>query len=297
MLLLAAACSSGSPEVAPSPTPSALSPAPSATPTPTPAELLAVIGDYGIRGGQAPAMVRVLADYARTHAAGGRFTAVLTTGDNAYPRGARADARFARDLLDPLVRPGTRLVASLGNHDIGTDGGRPVMRAFGIPARWYATTVGQVQVIVLDANRPADPDQLAWLRRILLAPRTAPHRVAVFHQPAASCSAHTADPGVVRHLLPLLSAGRGRGVDLVLSGHYHTYERFLGPLDLPLVTTGGGGAQIYPSSRALCTGPARKQVLRSRFNAVVLSATTDDLVGVALSREGEVLDRFSAPMR
>jgi hypothetical protein len=115
--------------------------------------VLGVIGDFGYRGGAAPAMVAVLQDHARAHAPSGRLAAVVTTGDNAYERGTAAQAAWARHLLDPLVTGGTRLVASLGNHDEATAGGRHVMARFGMPARWYATVVGPVQLVVLDANR------------------------------------------------------------------------------------------------------------------------------------------------
>jgi hypothetical protein len=258
---------------------------------------LGVIGDFGYRGGEAATMVGVLAGYAREHAPAGRLAAVVTTGDNAYDRGTTAQAAWARHLLDPLLTGGTRLLASLGNHDDATASGRPVRARFGMPGRWYATVVGPVQVLVLDANRPGDTRQLAWLRRALAAPRTVPYRVAVFHQPAAACSFHTADPGVDRHFLPLLDRTGGRGVDLVLSGHNHTYERLVDSRGLPLVTTGGGGAPLYPSSRALCTGPARPLALHSAYNVVVLSATATGLHLVALDRHGRVLDEVSLVRR
>jgi hypothetical protein len=102
---------------------------------------------------------------------------------------------------------------------------------------------------------------------------------------------------VDRHFLPLLDRTGGRGVDLVLSGHNHTYERLVDSRGLPLVTTGGGGAPLYPSSRALCTGPARPLALHSAYNVVVLSATATGLQLVALDRHGRVLDEVSLVRR
>lgn len=303
-LLLAAACQS-TPVATPHPTASPRTASPAATPTPT-AEpspgspvlaALGVIGDFGYRPGAAPSMVEVLRAYAHDHAPGGRLAAVVTTGDNAYERGTRTQAAWARHVLDPLLTGGARLVASLGNHDLLTAGGRPVMARFGMPGRWYATVVGPVQLVVLDANRTGDADQLAWLRRTLAAPRTVPFRVAVFHQPAAACSFHSADAGVDRRFLPLLDRVGGQGVDLVLSGHNHSYERFVDRHGLPLVTTGGGGATLYPSSRALCTGPAQPVALRSSYNVVVLSATATEVRLVALDRRGRVLDAVSLTPR
>ena len=283
-----AACSSS--QLAQQPAPSvtaspSVSPSAAATPVGR-ALLLGVIGDFGKRGGQAPTMVRVLRDYARVHGLDGRLAAVVTTGDNAYEQGTVEQVAFARGLLDPLLGGGTRLVASLGNHDEATRGGAPARAGFAMPARWYTTTVGPVQLVVLDANRPKDADQLRWLRDVLAAPRPVRYRVAVFHQPAAACSLHPADRDVDRVWLPLLD----RAVDLVLSGHNHTYERFVDAAGLPLVTTGGGGATIYPSTRALCTGPATAKVLRSTYNVVVLAVGTDRLHLTALDRHGGTLD-------
>lgn len=271
--------------------PTASSRAPLASSAPAPLPALAVIGDYGIEGGAAPTMVRTLSRWASAHAPSGRFAALLTTGDNAYSSGTAAQARYARSLVAPLVRPGTSLLASLGNHDVGTDGGRPVMAAFGMPAKWYARTVGSTQVIVLDSNQPASSAQVAWLRRTLDAPRTTRFRVAVFHHPAAACSTHEADPQVDRYWLPLLNRTGGRGVDLVLSGHDHTYERFRTSAGLPLVTTGGGGARLYPSSSVACTGPAAKQSLHTRFNVVVMQVSQWRILLTSLDRDGKALDR------
>lgn len=299
-VLLAVACQSApapAPHLTATPSPPSPSPTVSTSPGSPVLSELGVIGDFGYRAGAAPSMVDVLRGYAREHAPGGRLAAVVTTGDNAYERGTAAQASWARQVLEPLLTGGASLVASLGNHDELTTGGRAVMSRFGMPGRWYATVVGPVQVVVLDANRTGDTDQLAWLRRTLAAPRTVPFRVAVFHQPAAACSFHAADAGVDRYFLPLLDRTGGQGVDLVLSGHNHTYERFVDRHGLPLVTTGGGGATLYPSSRALCTGPARPLALHSTYNVVVLSATASALRLVALDRQSRVLDEVSLPPR
>ncbi|HUR13472.1 MAG TPA: metallophosphoesterase [Mycobacteriales bacterium] len=298
-VVLLGACSSNEPGDGVHPTPSVAPSSAAVSPSPGPAaeSLIGVIGDFGYRPGAAPSMVAVLKEYAREHAPSGRFAAVVTTGDNAYDRGTAAQAAWARHVLEPLLTGRTRLVASLGNHDELTDGGRPVMARFGMPGRWYATVVGPVQLVVLDANRTGDAGQLRWLRRTLAAPRAVPFRVAVFHQPAAACSFHTADVGVDRRFLPLLDRVNGHGVDLVLSGHNHSYERFVDRHGLPLVTTGGGGATVYPSSRVLCTGPARPLALHSTYNVVVLSVAADGLRLVALDRKGRVLDTAPVPRR
>ena len=46
------------------------------------------------------------------------------------------------------------------------------------------------------------------------------------------------------------------GVDLVLSGHDHNYQRFAGVDGVTYVVTGGGGAGLYPMRPCLPGNPA-----------------------------------------
>jgi acid phosphatase len=285
MLALAACHGPARPVASPSPSPavsSATSSAPSAAPTPVAAgaTVIGVIGDFGVDDAPVRQVVALMRGFARP------LAAVVTTGDNAYPSGTAADAAFAKAALAPLLGPRTPLYASLGNHDEVTHDGRPVMAALGIRAHWYTAVVGPVELVVLDANRPADPAQLAFLKRVLARPRAAAFRVVVFHQPAVSCSFHPPDPGVVRRWVPLF-AGR---VDLVLSGHNHTYERFTAPSGLTYVTTGGGGAPLYPSSASMCAGPARPVFFRTVHHAVRLTVTPATLLVEAVGLDGKAFD-------
>lgn len=284
-VLLAVAGCRAEPAARPSATPSpsvsptvSVTPSVSATPSPTPPYVLAVLGDYGIDAAPLRQVVSLIA--------GWHPRAVFTTGDNAYQRGTPSEAAFARHALDPIH---AKVYAVLGNHDEYADGGVAVMKAFGIPARWYTARVGPVELVVLDANRPRDPAQLAFLRRVLAAPRRAAFRLVAFHQPAMSCSTHPPDPGVDAAWVPLF---RGT-VDLVLSGHNHTYERFRGPGGTPYVTTGGGGAALYPSLPGHCHGPGKLQYARTAYHALRLTVTSDRLLLEAVGVDGVTFDRVA----
>jgi hypothetical protein len=197
-----------------------------------------VIGDFG-SGGQAELKIAGAIDrWTDAHP----INALVTTGDNVYESGA--PARFDEAWHGPfgwLSAEGVPVVATLGNHDVETQDGAPVMVLLGMPSRWYTRRIGPVEFIVLDANRPSDPAQLDFLRHAL-ARSTARWTIAVFHQPAYSCSRHGSTPEVDDLWLPLLEH---YGVDIVLNGHDHAYQRF-GPLDgTTFVVTGGGGAPLY----------------------------------------------------
>jgi hypothetical protein len=273
----------------PSPSPS-VSASPPASPSPAGrAYVIGVLGDYGIDEAPVRQVVALMAGFN-----GGRpLDAVLTTGDNAYGTGQPGEAAFAARMLAPLLRPGTRLYAAFGNHDVVTAGGAHVRRALRMPAAWYTARVGPVEVVVLDANRPTDAAQLAFVRKVLRAPRPAAYRVVVFHQPAMSCSFHGPDTRVVSAWLPLF---RGR-VDLVLTGHNHTYERFAAAGGTPYVTTGGGGARLYPSLPGACHGPGTARKLLTVHHAVRLTATADRLLVEGVGLDGVPFDSVTVRPR
>jgi 3',5'-cyclic AMP phosphodiesterase CpdA len=258
---------------------------PAATPSPTPPAppvVIGVIGDYGYDAPQVRQVVRVMGRFDHGHP----LDAVVTTGDNAYEKGRPAEAAFALKALAPLLAT-TPLYAALGNHDVVTAGGRYVMGSLRMPARWYTARVGPVELVVLDSNRTTDPAQVAFLKRVLARPRRGAFRVVVFHHPAVSCSLHPADVAVGRAWVPLF---RDR-VDLVLSGHNHSYERFTTTNGPAYVTTGGGGAELYPSLAGSCGGPAKVAFLKTVHHAVRLTANATTLTVEAVGLDGKAFDR------
>jgi hypothetical protein len=294
-----AGCSpSRAPVATPSPsavmTSATVTPAPSASSassvSPAPGErayVIGVLGDFGVDGAAVRSVVAEMRRFAP------RLDAVVTTGDNAYCCGRPAQVAFARSALAPLH---AKVYPALGNHDEVTGGGQPLMATFGLTQRWYDVVVGPVELVFLDANRTGDARQRAFLNGVLARPRRAAFRVVVFHQPGWSCSFHPPEPGVVRDWLPRF-AGK---VDLVLAGHNHTYERFAGAGGVPYVTTGGGGASLYPSSLAACRGAGHVRKIRTVHHALRITATSSRLTVEAYGTDGMAFDRFTvaaAPSR
>ena len=193
-----------------------------------------VIGDFGT--GDAPQYA--VAAAIRAWAEDRPVDLLVTTGDNIYERGhpERFDGLWRRPY--GWLRPaGIDVVGSLGNHDVRTDAGRPVMRLLGMPGPWYAHRAGPVELFVLDGNRPQDADQLEFLREALER-SDATWQVVVIHHPPYSCSAEHGSAADVQALIPAMAEG---GVDVVLSGHDHLYQRF-GPIrGITFVVSGGAG--------------------------------------------------------
>lgn len=291
-LLALAGCRGGSPAPAASPHPTPSVTVTSATASPAAPEreyVIGVLGDWGVDDEPVRRVVAAMGGFN----GGAPLDAVLTTGDNAYCCGTSRQSAFAKRVLGPLTSRGTPVYASLGNHDVATAGGTPFMEAFGMKHRWYKARVGPVEVVVLDANRTSDSSQLAFVREVVATPRPAPFRVVVFHQPGWSCSAHGPDDGVVSRWMPLF----GDAVDLVLAGHNHTYERFEAKDGTPYVTTGGGGAKLYPSVRAACRGPLDVKFIKTVHHAVRLTATSRQLRVEAVDVHGAVFDKVTVTAR
>jgi len=173
----------------------------------------------------------------------------LLLGDNAYDQGT--DEQFQLGLFAPFapVLRETFVWPALGNHDaISSDSGTltgPYFEAFSLPRfgqsggvpslseAYYSFDWGPVHFVALDsADSPLVPPSamLDWLAADLAA-NARPWTIAYLHHPPYTKGSHDSDDpadssarmiAVRENLLPLLEAG---GVDLVLAGHSHGYER------------------------------------------------------------------------
>ena len=171
----------------------------------------------------------------------------LMLGDNAYTTGT--DAQYQQAVFDtyPGVLRQAVLWPTFGNHDAfsadsATQSG-PYYDIFTLPAQgeaggmpsgteaYYSFDYGNIHVICLDSTEsdrsPAGP-MLRWLASDLAA-NQADWTIAFFHHAPYSKGSHDSDTErelveMRQYAVPVLEAG---GVDLVLSGHSHSYERSL----------------------------------------------------------------------
>lgn len=152
------------------------------------------------------------------------------------------DIRFF-EIYGPVFR-NTAFWPAMGNHDVadfGREGVEAYYAARTLPEnaeaggtasgteRYYSFDFGDVHFICLSselASMAADGAQVAWLTEDLAATR-AHWRIAYWHRPPYTRGRYDSDAdgqmGVIRrNLLPVLEAG---GVDLVLNGHCHIWQR------------------------------------------------------------------------
>lgn len=178
---------------------------------------------------------------------------VFTAGDNAYLSGTASEFL---DCYHPFWgRHLSRTRPSAGNHDYETPGASGYFAYFGERAGpaglgYYAYSAGPWHVVVLNSNlsMATGSPQDEWLRADLTANRTA-CTLAYWHHPLFSSGRHGNDARSIDAWRTLLSFG----VDVVVTGHDHMYERFApqtadavpDPRGIREFVVGTGGAALY----------------------------------------------------
>ncbi|HET9480289.1 MAG TPA: metallophosphoesterase family protein, partial [Candidatus Polarisedimenticolia bacterium] len=199
------------------------------------------IGDSGTADRYAEAV----RDAYRAFSAGRHTDLWLMLGDNAYTDGTSREYQRAvfdtyRELLATSV-----LWPAMGNHDthasnVASQTG-PFFNLFTLPSggeaggapsgteAWYSFDFGNVHFICLESHvsdRSAAGAMMSWLQQDL-ASVDEDWVIAYWHHPPYSKGSHNSDKQAQStdmrlNALPLLESA---GVDLVISGHSHAYER------------------------------------------------------------------------
>ena len=164
---------------------------------------------------------------------------LLYTGNNAPPdQGTRTD-EWATELgkLEPLSSVSPFFMA-IGNHDVGPNGtqgdGAYFNLLFDDPADGpqgtddnFSFVAGNVLVVGLSTYTFAIDDDIAWLETVLAATQSqVDWRVIFFHTPVWSSGLHGSDEYDLLHAAQFVALLDQYGVELVLNGHDHDYERF-----------------------------------------------------------------------
>jgi acid phosphatase type 7 len=155
------------------------------------------------------------------------------------------------------------MVPAAGNHE---NEAAQFYAAFAIPgsgdyAKSFASfNVGSVHFVLMDdeqigtsSDPTTDPEavaQLAWLQQDLAAANadraSHPFIIAVNHRGLYSTSMHSADSDVIQARVQMAPLYEANGVDLVVNGHDHEFERTVpiksasDPTQPPTVATSGG---------------------------------------------------------
>ncbi|QSQ16641.1 metallophosphoesterase [Myxococcus landrumensis] len=216
----------------------------------------AAMGDFGTGGSdQRKVVSRMLTN---------KPELFVALGDNAYPDGTEAD--FENNLFTPMAAllAEVPMFATPGNHEYVTNQGEPYLNNLFMPTnnpagseRYFSFDWGHVHFVSIDSNCAlglAAPNrctleaQKAWLETDLATTKQ-PWKVVFFHHPAWSSGEHGSQLTMRRQFAPLFEK---YGVDLVLTGHDHNYERsknmkgdgIASSGGIPYLVVGGGGATL-----------------------------------------------------
>jgi 3',5'-cyclic AMP phosphodiesterase CpdA len=193
---------------------------------------LVAVGDIGYSSSRLRSTAAAIAELDALQPA----DAIALLGDNADPSGdptLLADTVFGP--FGALLDGGTELLAILGNHDVMDGNADGQVAALGMPGRWWARHDGDVLIVGLDSNLVDDPAQLAWLEDVLSA-ATEPWRIVLLHHPPYSAGYQGSNEAVRDAFTPLFER---YGVQLVLSGHDHDYQRSKAINGVTYVVSGG----------------------------------------------------------
>jgi len=166
----------------------------------------------------------------------------LTTGDNAYRSGT--NQQFQDNFFTPYadILKHTPVWPAFGNHDARRWAFHNIFsfptkaEAGGIASateKYYSFDYGVLHVVMLDSQSSRmqkNSRMLRWLQKDLAATKQK-WLIAVLHHPPYSKGSHNSDNpadshgrmmNIRKYVLPVLEKA---GVDVVLSGHSHMYER------------------------------------------------------------------------
>jgi acid phosphatase type 7 len=178
---------------------------------------------------------------------------------------------------------------SAGNHDYHTLQGAPFREVFNLPGdsgeKWYSYDYGRVHFVALDTESDYTT-QMEWLDKDLAA-TTLPWKVIYMHRPPYSSGEHGSDTTLRNKLAPI---AQRHGVQLVLSGHDHNYERMVPQNGVAYVVTGGGGIGTRPVGRSSFTAFSEDVI-----HFVYVEVFVDELILHAIDATGREFDSMVVP--
>ena len=240
----------------------------------------AVIGDTGTGGSGEYQVAQKLTDSVKEFP----FGLVLMLGDNIY--GGETPSDFRKKFEKPyqgLLAAGVKFYPTLGNHD---EPPRQIdYKPFNMGGKRYYSfkPKADIRFFSLDSNY-MDPEQLKWLEKELKASGS-DWKIVFFHHPIySSGEKHGSNLELRKILEPVMVRN---GVDVVLTGHEHFYER--------IKPQKGIHYFIIGSSAKLREGNIGKTELTGKgFDAdnvfVLAEIAGDNMTFRVITRKGAVVD-------
>ena len=240
----------------------------------------AVIGDSGTGGGAQRKVAERIAAVHKMYP----FEFVLMLGDNLYGSEGEDDyaSKFERP-YKPLLDAGVKFYAALGNHD---DPSQAMYKLFNMDGkRFYSFKAprGSVRFFALDSTY-MQKQQLDWLEKELSS-SDSEWKIAFFHHPLySSGEKHGSDEQLRTQIEPLFVKN---GVDLVLTGHEHFYERLKPQHGIHYIIS-GSSAKLRKGN--IGTSGMTAKGFDQGYTFMIMEIIGDELYFQAISDQGKTID-------
>jgi predicted phosphodiesterase len=211
------------------------------------------------------------------------FDFVLMMGDNLY--GGEAPQDFEKKFAEPyraLLDQKVKFYATLGNHDQPLQVNYANFNMNG--KEYYRFTKGKIAFYSLNSNY-MDKKQVQWLEDEL-GRETAEWKVMFFHHPPYSSAKKHGSDGQLREVVEPIFLKYG--VDVVLTGHDHVYERIKPQKGIYYFVSGAGG-QLRTGDVQKESGLIDKSYDRD-LHFMLFEVDGNQMYFQAISRTGETID-------
>ena len=238
----------------------------------------AVMGDTGSGTDKQRQVANMMVQYRNIFP----FDFVLMMGDNLYGSESAKDfeTKFS-DVYKVLLNDKVKFYATLGNHDLPMQINYANFNMNG--KEYYRFKKGNVAFYSLNSNY-MDKNQLAWLESEL-AKDTSDWKICFFHHPPYSSAKGHGSDGQLREIVEPIFVKYG--VNVVLTGHDHVYERIKPQKGIYYFVSGAGG-RLRESD--VQTSPLVEKSFDRDMHFMLFEVVGNQVYFQAISRTGETVD-------
>ncbi|RLC51085.1 MAG: hypothetical protein DRZ79_03360 [Candidatus Cloacimonadota bacterium] len=212
---------------------------------------------------------------------------VFHTGD--FIRGSEVEEQW--EIFDEItshLRKTAKFFPVIGNHEADHEDSFFARFPYLHGEHWYSVDDNKLHFIILDSNSETREDcaQYNWLQNDLEnIPADNKFIIVLVHHPLFTTGPHPDDEkGLRETFMPLFEE---YGVDVVFSGHNHSYERSFNN-GIYYIVSAGGGAPLYEQARS----SEYSQLYLAEYNFCKLFRFGDKLIIDVLNPQLELLDEI-----
>ena len=244
----------------------------------------AIIGDTGTGSSKQQEVADLMVQYRAVFP----FEFVLMMGDNLYGSETPADYKGKfQNVYQTLLDNKVKFYATLGNHDQPNERFYANFNMNG--KEYYRFTKGNVAFYSLNSNY-MDKTQLKWLED-QLAKDTSEWKICFFHHPPYSSGGkHGSDKELRKVVEPLFVK---YGVNVVLAGHEHFYERIKPQQGIYYFISGAGGKLREGNVKE--SSPLTDKAFDSDMSFMLAEVAENQLYFQVISRTGQTVDAGVLP--